>query len=164
MVYGSLSWASRSAILPGTLRVPQRAGQPPGAQRGGDFPWYDLLQATPAPPVGAVMQSVQRLPLAKPCVRVRWSWDFMRPLTPGDAALTNHIPEEMFWACTTCGACNEVCPVGIEIVHKIVDGRRGRGRRHRTGLQWTSSSIQQAILIPTAKPPVTAWASGLDIQ
>ena len=45
MVYGSLSWASRSAILPGTLRVPQRAGQPPGAQRGGDFPWYDLLQA-----------------------------------------------------------------------------------------------------------------------
>ena len=32
-------------------------------------------------------------------------------------------PEEI-WACTTCRACDEVCPAGIEIVDKILDMRR----------------------------------------
>ncbi|MEL7641961.1 MAG: (Fe-S)-binding protein [Solidesulfovibrio sp.] len=29
------------------------------------------------------------------------------------------------WSCTTCGACEEECPVGIEYIDKIVDLRRG---------------------------------------
>jgi len=32
---------------------------------------------------------------------------------------------EEIWACTTCGACEEECPVGIEYIDKIVDLRRG---------------------------------------
>ena len=32
-------------------------------------------------------------------------------------------PEEL-WACTTCRACDEVCPVNIEILDKILDMRR----------------------------------------
>jgi Fe-S oxidoreductase len=34
------------------------------------------------------------------------------------------IPEDALWACTTCGACMEVCPVYIEHVGEIVDMRR----------------------------------------
>ena len=34
------------------------------------------------------------------------------------------VTEEEIWACTTCGACQEVCPVNIEHVRKIVDLRR----------------------------------------
>jgi Fe-S oxidoreductase len=34
------------------------------------------------------------------------------------------IPEEAIWACTTCRACQEVCPVSIEHIDKIVDLRR----------------------------------------
>ena len=34
------------------------------------------------------------------------------------------ISEDAIWACTTCGACMEVCPVYIEHVPKIVDMRR----------------------------------------
>lgn len=34
------------------------------------------------------------------------------------------IPEDALWACTTCGACMEVCPVYIEHVPKIVEMRR----------------------------------------
>lgn len=34
------------------------------------------------------------------------------------------ISEETLWACTTCRACMEVCPVHIEHVPKIVDMRR----------------------------------------
>jgi len=32
-------------------------------------------------------------------------------------------PDEL-WACTTCRACDEACPAGIEIVDKILDMRR----------------------------------------
>lgn len=31
---------------------------------------------------------------------------------------------EVFWSCTTCRACEEACPVGIEFVDRIVDVRR----------------------------------------
>jgi Fe-S oxidoreductase len=34
------------------------------------------------------------------------------------------ISEEALWACTTCSACMEICPVSIEHVPKIVDMRR----------------------------------------
>jgi Fe-S oxidoreductase len=34
------------------------------------------------------------------------------------------VTEEEIWACTTCGACQEVCPVNIEHIRKIIDIRR----------------------------------------
>lgn len=34
------------------------------------------------------------------------------------------IHDEVLWACTTCRACEEACPVMIEFVDKIVDMRR----------------------------------------
>lgn len=34
------------------------------------------------------------------------------------------LPAEAVWACTTCGACMEVCPVGCEQMIDIVDIRR----------------------------------------
>ena len=33
--------------------------------------------------------------------------------------------EEEIWSCTTCGACEEECPIGLEYIDKIVDLRRG---------------------------------------
>lgn len=33
-------------------------------------------------------------------------------------------PDEI-WACTTCGACEQECPVMIEVVEKVVEMRRG---------------------------------------
>ena len=33
--------------------------------------------------------------------------------------------EDEIWSCTTCGACEEECPVGIEYIDKMVDLRRG---------------------------------------
>jgi len=34
------------------------------------------------------------------------------------------IEEETVWACTTCGSCEQQCPVFVEHVGKIVDMRR----------------------------------------
>ena len=35
------------------------------------------------------------------------------------------INDETLWSCTTCGACEEECPVMIEYVNKVVNLRRG---------------------------------------
>lgn len=34
------------------------------------------------------------------------------------------LPEEAVWACTACGACNDICPVGNEPMRDILDIRR----------------------------------------
>ncbi len=48
------------------------------------------------------------------------------------ASATDHEPliggiysEDEIWSCTTCGACEQECPVAIEYIDKIVDLRRG---------------------------------------
>ncbi len=40
-----------------------------------------------------------------------------------DSVFERVHPEEL-WSCTTCGACDEICPVNIEILDKILDMRR----------------------------------------
>ncbi|MGZ3648093.1 MAG: 4Fe-4S dicluster domain-containing protein, partial [Syntrophales bacterium] len=44
--------------------------------------------------------------------------------TPTKTMIGDVITEEEIWACTTCGACQEVCPVNIEHIRKIIELRR----------------------------------------
>jgi Fe-S oxidoreductase len=39
-------------------------------------------------------------------------------------SLFERITSEELWACTSCKACDEICPVNIEILDKILDMRR----------------------------------------
>jgi Fe-S oxidoreductase len=41
-----------------------------------------------------------------------------------DVKMTDLIPEEAVWACTSCGACVDICPVGNEPMRDILDIRR----------------------------------------
>jgi len=41
-----------------------------------------------------------------------------------DVELKNLISEEAVWACTSCGACVDICPVGNEPMRDILDIRR----------------------------------------
>jgi len=44
---------------------------------------------------------------------------------PGDKPFTgNIVTEQEIWACTTCGVCEQECPIFIEYIDKIVDMRR----------------------------------------
>ena len=45
-------------------------------------------------------------------------------ITIGASSLFERITPEEVWACTTCKACDENCPVNIEILDKILDMRR----------------------------------------
>ena len=47
------------------------------------------------------------------------------PVTVGENIVGERlIHDDVLWACTTCRACEEACPVLIEYVDKIVDMRR----------------------------------------
>ncbi|MEY4031747.1 MAG: hypothetical protein RL573_659, partial [Actinomycetota bacterium] len=45
-------------------------------------------------------------------------------ITIGANSLFERISSEEIWSCTTCKACDEICPVNIEILDKILDMRR----------------------------------------
>ncbi|MGI8940031.1 MAG: heterodisulfide reductase-related iron-sulfur binding cluster [Iamia sp.] len=45
-------------------------------------------------------------------------------ITIGADSLFERITPEEVWACTSCKACDEICPVHIEILDKILDMRR----------------------------------------
>ncbi len=45
-------------------------------------------------------------------------------ITITSPSLFERITSEELWACTTCKACDEICPVNIEILDKILDMRR----------------------------------------
>jgi Fe-S oxidoreductase/nitrate reductase gamma subunit len=45
-------------------------------------------------------------------------------ITISSNSLFERITPEEIWACTSCKACDEVCPVNIEILDKILDMRR----------------------------------------
>jgi len=47
-----------------------------------------------------------------------------REITISSNSLFERITPEELWACTSCKACDEICPVNIEILDKILDMRR----------------------------------------
>jgi Fe-S oxidoreductase len=46
------------------------------------------------------------------------------PSWSGADMITEVATEQVIWGCTTCGWCEEGCPVGIEHIQRIVDMRR----------------------------------------
>lgn len=44
--------------------------------------------------------------------------------TNPEAGLIETVSKDALWSCTTCRACQEICPAAIEQVNKIVDMRR----------------------------------------
>jgi heterodisulfide reductase subunit C len=48
-----------------------------------------------------------------------------KPSANGDGLIGTTYEEDEIWSCTTCGACEQECPLGIEYIDKIVDLRRG---------------------------------------
>ncbi|MBW2370842.1 MAG: (Fe-S)-binding protein [Deltaproteobacteria bacterium] len=48
------------------------------------------------------------------------------PMVKNEEPLMGFVySEDEIWSCTTCGACEEECPVAIEYIDKMIDLRRG---------------------------------------
>ena len=81
--------------------------------------------------------------------------------------LDNFITEQELWACTTCMACVQECPVMIEHVDTIVDLRRGlvlNESRFPEELKATFSNLERNFTPWGFGHSTRAdWAEGLDI-
>jgi Fe-S oxidoreductase/nitrate reductase gamma subunit len=173
MVYGAVSWATRSEKPRGKLRLPHLAHQAPGAVRARDMPWYDLLQADACTTCGRcnavcpAHAAGKALHPREVVLGLRAAFDAEAASAGGVPTLSTHIADEMLWSCTTCIACNEVCPVGIEILDKIVEARRGlveTGTVPEAAVQVFESTATQFNPYGKAAADRLAWASGLDLH
>ncbi len=124
-----LNIALRSRQPVGRLRVTDESG----AGRIGDFTWRQLLQMDACTACGRCEEvcpghasgmplspkiAVQTLAAELAAARPNGSPDFGRPLH-GVA-----VDPAGLWACCTCRACEERCPVGVEQPRMLIDLRR----------------------------------------
>ncbi|MFQ6013814.1 MAG: (Fe-S)-binding protein [Anaerolineae bacterium] len=85
----------------------------------------------------------------------------------GSALVGEVIADDTLWACTTCRACMEECPVLVEHVDTIVDMRRwlslSEGRLPST----VATSLRNLMSTgnPWGQPPTARaeWAAGLEV-
>ena len=90
------------------------------------------------------------------------SSDGVRPL------VSEVISEDTIWACTTCRACQEVCPVFIEHINKTIDLRRHlvleEGRFPETAMSALRSIETRGHPWRGTTATRTDWANDLDIK
>jgi Fe-S oxidoreductase len=75
------------------------------------------------------------------------------------------VNEDTLWACTTCGACEEACPVQIEHVGLIVDMRRqltleGRVKKTQREMIEKTATAKNPWGMPASER--MEWAKGLE--
>jgi Fe-S oxidoreductase/nitrate reductase gamma subunit len=113
-----------------------------GAATVGEFTWKQLLdtdactvcgRCTSVCPANTTGKSLdpREIVLKLGEVAARTGTPPVSPPVGVDSEITvttdsvfERVTSEELWACTTCRACDEVCPVNIEIVDKILDMRR----------------------------------------
>ena len=99
----------------------------PGIERIDQFDWKQKLDLLSCTECGRCQDAcpayASGLPLS-PKTLIMDLRDAMAFPPGGVALLGGVIKEDTLWACTTCRACMEVCPVEIEHLPKIVDMRR----------------------------------------
>ncbi len=108
-----------------------------GISRLEDFTWKHLLDLytctecgrcsdnCPAHAVGRPLSpKMITLRLRDEAYRQNPALPFIAPLPACGPVVGNVVTPAQIWSCTTCGACEEECPVFIEYIDKIVDMRR----------------------------------------
>jgi Fe-S oxidoreductase/nitrate reductase gamma subunit len=113
-----------------------------GASTVEDFTWKQLLDTDACTMCGRCTSVCPAHATGKPLdpreivlktgeVMARTGDPAVSPPIGVDAEITvpadwmfDRISNEELWSCTSCKACDEICPVGIEILDKILDMRR----------------------------------------
>ncbi|HHT9140096.1 MAG TPA: (Fe-S)-binding protein [Candidatus Tripitaka californicus] len=128
----------RGALIPIDFES-AKGGEVFGAISPKDFTWRQLLDVDACMRCGRCDAYCPATLSQKPLrpqkiildIRGQMERDASSPLMGGGVAgprptKTKIDPAEV-WSCTTCLACQEACPAGIEHLQKIVDLRRGHG-------------------------------------
>jgi Fe-S oxidoreductase/nitrate reductase gamma subunit len=108
-----------------TINMEDESAEQFGVARVADLTWKDIFDA-------------DACTTCKRCQDRCPAWATEKPLSPmklvqqiGEAAigkpeteLCSFVTEDVLWSCTTCRACQDVCPANIEHVNKILEMRR----------------------------------------
>ena len=128
-VLGSLSVRDDKALR----RLPkiQEDAETVGFKGIEDFSWKDMLNLDACTKCGRCHEACparnQGFPLSPRdlVLDLRLHNDVAQGKTPSGVTLIGDVIEpETIWSCRTCGACQEICPVGIEHPTMIVQLRR----------------------------------------
>lgn len=126
----SLTQFFRSLTPRGALKpIPDMENQETfGVSRVEEFTWRQLLDADGCTRCGRCQDNCPAYLTEKPLSPKKIIQDLKSNLgqTSGSrpALIGESIAEDELWACTTCFACQEACPVFVEQVGTIVDMRR----------------------------------------
>jgi Fe-S oxidoreductase len=96
----------------------------PGVASAGDLSWKQVLDAFTCTECGRCSAVCPATAGGTPLAPRQLILDLRDRLYHGNGSEERLIPDEVLWSCTTCMACVEACPVGIEHVSTIVDLRR----------------------------------------
>lgn len=125
------SLASRDPLALRRLPKPTPGAEAVGVGNVSDFSWKDLLDFDACTKCGRCHEACPARAAGYPLsprdfildLRVHNDAAKGRDL-PGKRLIGDVIDPETLWSCRTCGACLEICPVGIEHPVKIVKMRR----------------------------------------
>jgi len=106
-----------------------------GVKKLDDFTWKHILDFYTCADCGRCADQCPAATVGRPLIprfitiRGRDAIFKHYPLS-GDITSCDNVIGDVFeadeiWSCTTCGACEEECPLGIEYIDKMVDMRRG---------------------------------------
>ena len=152
-----------------TIDLEDESAEQYGAAKATDLAWKDIYDA-------------DACTLCKRCQDRCPAWNTEKPLSPmrvvqqvGEMALNEpqgdlcrYVTEEVLWDCTTCRACQEICPVDIEHVNKILEMRRNLALMEG---KFPGDEVRTAIgnyevngnPFGLAWAERGAWAEGLDV-
>lgn len=107
-----------------------------GVKKFGDFTWKDIVDFYSCADCGRCHDQCPARTVGRP-ISPRFislkgrdyafsHYPIRGDFKPTDEDLIGTVySEDEIWSCTTCGACEQECPIGIEYINKIVDMRRG---------------------------------------
>lgn len=132
----------------GALPTPPDTRGQLGISEIGQFSWKDVLDFASCTECGRCQAACPAFAAGQPLSPKRLIMDLRDRVMMEDASgplLGGTIREETLWACTTCGACMQVCPIHIEHVPKIVEMRRQlvEDARVGTSLHGALSNLQR---------------------
>lgn len=109
-----------------TIDLEDEAAESYGAAQLTDLTWKDIFDTDTCVQCGRCQDRCPAHITDKPLSPMKVINDLGTTAfsSQTDAGLIETIGKDALWSCTTCRACQDICPAGIEHVSKIVEMRR----------------------------------------
>ena len=176
------SLGPKGALVPIDLETAETFG----VSKIEDFTWKQLMDLDACTRCGRCQDNCPAYLSGKPLTPKKITQDFKThwlekapqllgakgseksPESNGRALIGDVVTEDEIWACTTCRACQEVCPVSVEHIDKVIDLRRNLVLEQASIPETAEGALRS---IETRGHPWrgatatrTDWAQGLDIK